>query len=301
MTGKTGQAAPTDDVGLIARILALYTALAAARVGLTRAAVDAATGRAAVMGEWRDADAITAWAAEVVAATAPSNRAMAAATRATDRRALSALTGKSLTPARQVATEGMRGVPDEVLWGRLADYYRFEISRGATPQRAQSLVVDRAAIIAETNVTLAMRDQAGADLNASKDVIGWRRVIHPELSESGTSCGLCIVASDRWYTRSDLMPIHARCNCLVMPITRKSDPGFRINQDDLNDLYAAAGTNKARDLKETRFAIRQHGELGPVLVNKGNRFRGPAQVARDDEGGKQYGEGDLPATGQAGS
>src|SRR5699024_80203 len=35
-------------------------------------------------------------------------------------------------------------------------------------------------------------------------VVGYRRVVHPELSKSGQSCGLCIVASTMEYKKSDL-------------------------------------------------------------------------------------------------
>ncbi len=279
MAEYSGQAAPAENPGIIARLLSLYTALAAVRVNLGAQAASSATSKILEGADWRDEDTVTEWASEVATITAPIWRAMADATRATNRKALSELTGKSLDPARRIATDQLRGVPDAVLWGRMADYYRYEISTGATPERAQALVVQRAEIVADTQTTLAMRNQAGDDLAKQKDVIGWRRVIHPELSESGASCGLCIVASDRWYSRGDLMPIHARCNCLPMPITREHDPGFRINQDDLNTLYAAAGSNTARDLKATRFAVKQHGELGPVLVKVGTTDKGQVKTA----------------------
>jgi hypothetical protein len=55
-----------------------------------------------------------------------------------------------------------------------------------------------------------MRETTRRHLAAAEDVTGYRRVIHPELSKSGT-CGLCVAAADRIYYVDDLMPIHTNC------------------------------------------------------------------------------------------
>lgn len=101
---------------------------------------------------------------------------------------------------------------------------------------------------------------------------GYRRVIHPELSQSGTSCGLCIVASTMVYTKADLLPIHSGCNCETCEIYsvdgRDYDPGHIINMEDLEVFYREAGdSTRGWDLKKGRYKVVDHPEYGPTLVN----------------------------------
>lgn len=105
-----------------------------------------------------------------------------------------------------------------------------------------------------------------------KQVTGFRRVVHPELSESGRSCGLCIVASTMRYTRGDLLPIHSGCNCETVEIYKvdgvEYDPGEQINMQDLGIFYEeAGGTTRGWDLKRQRYQVFNHPEYGPTLIN----------------------------------
>ena len=100
-------------------------------------------------------------------------------------------------------------------------------------------------------------------------VIGWRRVIRPELSMHGT-CGLCVVAATQWYAKKDLRAIHHLCKCITLPVTKTADPGLRWNAEDLrrnlDEIYGAAGgSTYGKDLKKLRVSVRDHGELGPIL------------------------------------
>ena len=114
------------------------------------------------------------------------------------------------------------------------------------------------------DLTMAMRESARTVLADADDVIGYRRVIHPEQSRGG-SCGLCVVAADRLYRKSELLPIHGRCRCTIAPVTRAHDPGAELNAADLDQLYGAAGSSRREDLKRVRVTVEQHGELGPQL------------------------------------
>lgn len=99
-------------------------------------------------------------------------------------------------------------------------------------------------------------------------ITGYRRVLHPELSESGQSCGLCVAASTRVYKVGELLPIHNFCKCECVPIVDGADPGSQINDDDLATLYDEAGGSTAKeDLVNERYVVFQHPELGPVLRN----------------------------------
>lgn len=116
---------------------------------------------------------------------------------------------------------------------------------------------------------LAMRSLSN---DAKKKVVGYRRIVHPELSASGKSCGLCIVASTHRYTRGDLLPIHAGCNCEVAEIFKVNgeeiDPGMQINLEDLDVFYRDAGeSTHGWDLKRERYKVVDHPEFGPTLVH----------------------------------
>ena len=113
-------------------------------------------------------------------------------------------------------------------------------------------------------------------------IIGYRRVIHPEFSKTGT-CGLCIVASSRFYTKAELMPLHDLGKCTISPMTATQDLGLKLNEDDLAKIYDAAGSTYAEDLKKITVQINEHGELGPILTKKGDHFRDVATVNRDSK------------------
>ena len=108
-------------------------------------------------------------------------------------------------------------------------------------------------------------------------VDGYRRVIRPELSKTGT-CGLCVAASDQFYSVENLMPIHPGCNCAVLPVIDGYDPGDYVNSMDLRRLYETAETGAEPDeygrvpsrsqLSTVRVTIDQHGEYGPMLKNR---------------------------------
>lgn len=101
-------------------------------------------------------------------------------------------------------------------------------------------------------------------------VAQYRRVIHPELSKTGT-CGLCAVASTRVYSTRSLMPLHSNCKCGVAPITTVNDVGKDISEADLQRFYDLAGGNTAADLKSIRLQVQTNGELGPVLADEARK------------------------------
>lgn len=150
-------------------------------------------------------------------------------------------------------------------WMRPAEQFRYHVSKGLRDNAALVKALKRASQMAGTDLTLARRVEMGAVYQATPKVEGYRRVIHPELSEDGTSCGLCVVAAQRVYKKAQLLPIHMECNCSTLPITRDYDPGREINQDDLQRIYDEAGSNGAGDLLKTKVYFGQHGELGEII------------------------------------
>lgn len=141
-------------------------------------------------------------------------------------------------------------------------------------RHAQQKVEERAERMVSHDVQAASRNmhQVAMRTLPQKKVIGFRRVVHPELSESGQSCGLCIVASTMWYTRRDLLPIHSGCNCETCEIYDLDgvifDPGEQINMEDLDVFYREAGNSThGWDLKKSSYRVIDHPEYGPTLTN----------------------------------
>lgn len=267
-----------------ARLAQYVDAQASGRQRITDLAKKAAVARARRMSDenWRDYDSVTTFAKDMTRMQQAQQRQAAAVTNAYQARVLQLFTQRPAAPSRQADTEDLRGIPQESVYGRVADFYRYlrdNPDRGEDEATAQKLAVQRVEELAEMDIQLAVRAQNQKFMTSKATVKGFRRVIHPELNESGVSCGLCVVASHQSYARGDLLPIHFRCKCEVVPIVDETrDYGLELNRDDLAAVYAAAGGTLAQQLKETRFAVHEHGELGPVLTYKGDRFRGPSVV-----------------------
>lgn len=160
------------------------------------------------------------------------------------------------------------GVDALEVWERPARdfrYHRSESGGSIAEQEALQTVLERIRAMADTDLALARRQADQEVFQNTPEIIGYRRIIHPELSETGQSCGLCVVASTRMYKKEELLPIHDLCNCSVLPVTPTDDPGNDLNEEDLQTLYDAAGSNTAEDLLKTKVSFTEHGELGPII------------------------------------
>ena len=165
------------------------------------------------------------------------------------------------------------------VYARPAKQLRFLQSQGLEFDEAYMRAKTRVQKMADADLQRAQFGEAQSASRANPRVIGTRRIIHPELSRSGT-CGLCVVAATRFYTLDELQALHDECHCTTLPVTAKDDPGLKLNDQDLKEIYAAAGGTQAPDLLNTRVAIGEHGELGPVLIKHGDHFRTPAEAGR---------------------
>ena len=165
------------------------------------------------------------------------------------------------------------------VWTRPAEQYRYAKSQGATDEQAMGKALERADKLAQDDIMLTKR-QLSNTIMKHTGAKYYRRVIHPELSETGT-CGLCLAASTRRYSIKDLMPIHNDCNCETLPILPGKDPARLFNLQDLEKLYELAGGTGAAKLADVKYKIDEHGELGPYLVRK-NRKTNPAKKTAFD-------------------
>lgn len=186
----------------------------------------------------------------------------------------------STAPARRDALD-----PGEP-YNRVAEQYRYQVvARGVTEEQAAETALSRIEAVAWTDVTLAVREQVRRTLGSLSSIAGvegYRRVLRPELTQTGP-CGLCVVAATRIYTVEDLKPMHDRCVCEVLPIIGDMDPGLFLNDEDLDRIYGGAGQRGGKRgtgrLARMRVVFTEHGELGPILVNGNHSYRGPREVA----------------------
>lgn len=135
-------------------------------------------------------------------------------------------------------------------------------------------IIDTDSMIAGTHATLERYRKSG--------VTRYRRIIHPELSKTGT-CGLCVVAADRVYSIAALMPLHGNCHCTVLPIVGDNDPGLRLNDDDLKRIYKEAGGTASAKLRQTRRADPHQQRDRPRIERQGSQAtqgRGMASARR---------------------
>lgn len=153
---------------------------------------------------------------------------------------------------------------------------RAKVSEGIGLRDALHMGKTRAVSTAETDVALTQRAAMAGD----ERVVGYRRVL------TGKSCAFCGTASTQRYRRGDLMPLHQRCDCGVVPIMGTKDPGHVINKKLLSDLKSAGRKigdpdyRNSRHLKVTadgqvimpKIAVHQHAELGPVLTDASHDF-----------------------------
>ncbi|HIW98916.1 MAG TPA: hypothetical protein H9871_02105 [Candidatus Nesterenkonia stercoripullorum] len=168
-------------------------------------------------------------------------------------------------PALAIRGSLRTGSTTALSYRRLASDMRYLLTNGEPEQVALGSVFRRLEQMVTDDLAMGMREQSRRFIMANgRTTRGFRRVIRPEMSTSGT-CGLCMVASDNVYGRADLLPIHNRCRCIVSPITKDHDPGD-LNKVDLEAIYAAAGSTQAKDLINVRVRDVEHGELGPRIV-----------------------------------
>lgn len=190
----------------------------------------------------------------------------------------SLMAGQELPTPAIVLPPLRNGADMRRVYQRPLKLFRRQVAKGATPAEAYRQAMNLTGLLTETNNSLAAREAFNQALNALGDqigVTGYRRIVHPELSRTG-SCGLCIVASDQVYNRRDLLPLHARCKCTVLPVIGEKDgvgdPGSSLNERSIGDFYTLAGTTLGEDLKKVRVQVNQHGEYGPSLGYTGQRF-----------------------------
>lgn len=187
-----------------------------------------------------------------------------------------AFTAPEIVPAAYT-TEALRnGVSDVDVYRRPFVQLYTDLSQGKTVTESINAGARRISSIASTDVQLARRN-AGFQARGRNDrIVGYARTL-----TGAENCALCYVASTQRYTRGDLLPIHPGCDCGEMPIYGTQDPGQVIDELRLNATHEAVeqrfGISDAsgRQIDYRQIAIREHGELGPMLTVADQNFTGP--------------------------
>ena len=153
----------------------------------------------------------------------------------------------------------------------------------------------RASSIAETDIQLASRKAGLKQRQSNGNIVGYRRVL-----TGSENCALCAIASTQRYRKADLKPIHPGCDCGEEPIYGDFDPGQVIDQSGLDSIHEALQRQlgvtdfSARDAQIGKFvqydenvrladfteiiATREHGEYGPTLTWRNQKFTGPNNI-----------------------
>lgn len=176
--------------------------------------------------------------------------------------------GGSVLP--RTALAAVRPVAPEVEYRRPATKLYTLLSEGVAYSEAVRQSTALVGDLTATDLQLALRAQSQASL-AQGGHTRYRR------SLTGLeNCERCAIASLNTYSTRDLLPIHDHCDCTVEPIT---DSPTWVDLSNLELTSARADQVAAGASYESLVAVREHGELGPVIVWASDHFTGPDDIA----------------------
>lgn len=169
-----------------------------------------------------------------------------------------------------MAVTDLRGIPAEEVYRRPALQVYTDLSQGTAYDEAKRRAAERLIKLAATDLQMTkvrVAQQAGADAGFKL----WRRVL-----KGKDNCALCMLASTQPYSIKDLAPIHPGCDCDVAPWT---GTGPYVDEDlleQVHDAVIASGRKFDRSAKDYHNLVltREHGEYGPTLTFKEDRFTG---------------------------
>lgn len=230
------------------------------------------------LGRWRAED-ITTFVEAVTPVVAAGQRTIGALTDAFLSAQLAATFGGSATPIgidpeAISGAETRNGTPPAVVYARPFDDVYGALHRGASLQQAVNQGVSRLDSLVNTDMQLARTHAARARFANSR-----ARAFRRQLG-GGDNCALCIVASTQSYRVENLMPIHPGCQCTPVPVrgpmNRELDR--RQLEEIHNQVAAFAGESdrggRAPDYRQI-LVTREHGEYGPTLSYRNQKFTGP--------------------------
>lgn len=189
------------------------------------------------------------------------------------------------------AAPRMGAEPRDVYRRPAATVYK-QLATGGTYDKAVAAGDQRLVSLVKTDLQLAIRAQEQQTF-AGSGFDFYRRTL-----TGLENCALCVIASTQRYTVGDLKPIHPGCDCGCAPVSARRDPGQVLNRQLLNALHDSIEVElkqrdpQGRDLglgkKSSKgspiadftdlIVVREHGEYGPTLAWRADRFTGPADL-----------------------
>jgi hypothetical protein len=170
--------------------------------------------------------------------------------------------------------DALRGVDHVGTYQRGFSTVRKALESGAPFDVAVRRGLDRQLDIAATDVQLARTRASEAALRAN-GVKRYRRML-----TGAENCGLCVAAASKFYTTSELSPIHGHCDCAVVGVVEanaaEAEAEVAAVESRYADVLREAGVTDAKSLMRT-VEVHEHGELGPVLTYRRHDFKGPRQ------------------------
>ncbi|WP_406324135.1 hypothetical protein [Streptomyces niveus] len=180
----------------------------------------------------------------------------------------------------EVTGKALRGVDPEDVYERPFKDVWTGLSDGAGMDEALNRGDHRLTTLIKTDLQLA-RTHTFRAVTAQQDGVEYYiRELRGEYD-----CALCMIASTQRYHKKDLMPIHPGCDCEPKTVKADYDPGQIIDEERLERIHdlveEAVGrsdrSGRAVDYRKIIVA-NDHGEIGPVLGFRGQRFTGPDDI-----------------------
>ncbi|MEU8136588.1 hypothetical protein [Streptodolium elevatio] len=234
-------------------------------------------------GAWNRPD-MQWFAATVAPVVIGTQRQMAVLTDQYIAESLAEQTGRTVDPLGVDLADDLRGVPEDELYERPYVQLWSNLGQGVPFEDALAGADRRAEVLAETDLQMARVRAAQQAISGQPGAAGWRRVLRGE-----RDCLLCLVAATQRYRKRELAAIHPGCDCEVEPIAGDRDPGQIIDPVLLEQVHTAveaAGFRPDRGARNPDYrrliAVREHGEIGPLLTLQRHGFTGPEHLARGD-------------------
>ncbi|MFJ2249436.1 hypothetical protein [Streptomyces sp. NPDC087862] len=230
------------------------------------------------LGSYRDADAAT-FIEQVLPVVLATQQQMGQITDAYLSAMIADMLGGAAAPAGVQLAEALRGTPPAEVYRRPFVQTWTALARGHDAVDAIGQGRTRLLSITETDLQLARTHAAQQSMQR-----GGARYFRRRLS-SGKNCALCTIASTQRYRVENLMPIHPGCHCKPEPLPDGRDPGQVIDEQLLKEAHAAVakGTGqsdaggRSPDYRDV-IITREHGEYGPLLAVRRNKFTGPDDI-----------------------
>lgn len=173
------------------------------------------------------------------------------------------------------------GVPPSEVYTRPFKEFWFNLSKGGSINDALASGTNRLRQLVDTDIERISDFTQIEKFANTHQVVGYRRVL-----VGPVNCALCIVASTQRYHKKNLKPIHPHCDCKTRPVLSFESDGDQILDQELldqihKDIQDKFGISdrSARAIDYRKVMVEhKHGEIGPYLSYRGNRFTGPSGI-----------------------